>query len=325
MNNQNTNKLIIELSLLLGQSEDSGTIFYYYIKRYFERYLSVLDDYEYSVVNLLNNINDDFLGNATYKRFRNLMNKINTVCLEILELAYHGNIIGAMTLMRKLLLTQQYTDYKLKDRYVNYLQLEIGERETLYRCVDFKEGEIPESCGHVPFNLRHLASRGRFNLLGIPCLYLSNSLDCAQSESGAVKGRKRRWRGVFLPQRTLYFANFTIPQSDSVESMSEFDKFSFLITYPLRLLCLTKTRYEDVPFTEEYLFSQLFFHVLFYDSSDGFPKFDGICYSSTKALSGVNYVIPATYKQSEPPTEGTSTDVRDKIKEISVNPIITST
>ena len=40
--------------------------------------------------------------------------------------------------------------------------------------------------------------------------------------------------------------------------MNDYDKFSFLITYPMLLLCLVPVADETTRFHEEYLFSQLF-------------------------------------------------------------------
>lgn len=45
--------------------------------------------------------------------------------------------------------------------------------------------------------------------------------------------------------------------------MNDYDKFSFLITYPMLLLCLVPVTDETARFHEEYLFSQLFAHVMY--------------------------------------------------------------
>lgn len=319
MANKDINTLIQKLSSSLVQKYDDES-FYNYIKNAFDKYISELTEYGHDVEILLNQTNE-LVGKATYRRFSNLMKKINSCCLDILECAYSGDILSATIKLSNLLSVCKYTDYKLMDVYANYLQNERVFDKELFRCVDFDRGEKPDNCNHVPFDLRQKASKGRFNQLGFPCLYLSNSLECAQKEIGeTVKEGKSRWYGVFVPQRTLCFADFSIPSNDDILTMTDYDKFAFLITYPLRLLCLTPAKHEDAAFIEEYTFSQLFLHILFLNNNV-LPHFDGICYTSLKDLRSLNFVIPAKYKSQTPPTSGISDNIKAMITEIKVERI----
>lgn len=74
---------------------------------------------------------------------------------------------------------------------------------------------------------------------------------------------------------------------------------SWLLTYPLRLLCGIKT-YDEGNFHEEYIFPQLVFHWMYMKPYD--KRMDGFMYSSTKNPGGINYVFPATYRSKTPPT-----------------------
>ncbi len=316
MANKDINTLIHKLSSSLAQKYDDES-FYNYIKNAFGKYISELTEYSQDIETILNQTNELF-GKATYKRFANLIKKINTYCLDILECAYSGDILSATTKLRNLLSVRKYTDYKLMDVYANYFQFKRVLNKELFRCVDFDQGKIPDNCNHVPFNLRKNASKGRFNQIGFPCLYLSDSLDCAQKEIGeTVKEDKSRWYGVFVPQRKLCFVDFSIPTDDDILMMTDYDKFAFLITYPLRLLCLTP-KHKDASFIEEYTFSQLFLHILFLNNNGILPQFDGICYTSLKDLKSLNFVIPAKYKSKTPPTSGISNYIKAIIAETKV-------
>ncbi len=314
MDNIEINILIQNLSSALAQDYDDDS-FYNYIKESFSSYLNMLADYNQSIELLLNQTKE-FDGKPTCRRFVTLIKKINSCCLDILECAYRGDVLSSTMLLRSLLSVRKYTDYKLMDVYANYLQFKRVLDKGWFRCVDFDKGENPHGCNHVPFNIRKKASKGRFNQLGTPCLYLSDNLDCAQMEIGLnVDKDKSRWYGTFELQKTLCLMDFSVPSEEDILSMTDYDKFSFLITYPLKLLCLTKVKDEGASFTEEYIFSQLFLHILFLNNNDVLPHFDGICYSSMKDLRYLNIVIPARYKSKEPPTSGISEYIQALVKE----------
>ena len=313
---QKLNELINNLASTLGQERNTPT-FYQFVINKFNGYVSVLQDNADSIDYLLQNT-EELRCKKTSIRFINLIKSINKRCIEILSRAYKGDLLSATAQLKSLLVVQKYTYYKLMDVYANYLQFKRIEDYELFRCVDFKSGEVPVSCNHVPFNLRHLASKQRFNQIGVPCLYLSTSLDCCQQEIGDVAKENERWYGTFKAKRNLFFADFTIPSPDEVKTMSFYDKFSFLVTYPLRLLCLTKAKEGNSQFVEEYLFSQLFLHVLFLSEHDNFQNFDGICYTSMKDGSCLNFVIPAKYQSNIPPVEGLSDFIESIIEEKNV-------
>lgn len=310
-------KFILETANTLGQEYNDST-FYGFVKKKLDQYVTSLNDNANIVECLLKQANQ-MNGKLSSVRFVNLIKTINKHCLYILAKSYKGDVWAAISRLRSLLGVQKYTDYKLVDMYANYLKVTIAVDQLLYRCVDHKSCESPDNCNHIPFNDRHKATKQRFNQLGVPCLYLSASLDCCQQEKGSnVDKDKKRWYGIFKPKKNLYFLDFSIPTEQDIKSMSDHDKFSFLVTYPLRLLCLTKTKYNGAVFMEEYLFSQLFFHIAFFGKYEEFPAFDGICYTSMKDRKALNYVIPAKYNNEEPPLEGISDFIQSVVDEIEV-------
>ena len=82
-----------------------------------------------------------------------------------------------------------------------------------------------------------------------------------------------------------------------IDEMNAYEKFCFLLLYPFYCLCLSKAMYNhnDRSFYEEYLFSQLFFNMLFLQRNNDVLFFDGIIYSSVHDRSMQNIVLPARY------------------------------
>jgi hypothetical protein len=56
--------------------------------------------------------------------------------------------------------------------------------------------------------------------------------------------------------------------------------------------------------------------MLFLQSNDKCPKFDGICYASIHMPHAVNIVIPAKYETEEPPMDGHSKYVKSLLEEL---------
>ena len=293
-----------------------GIGFYYYVRNQFDVYIRQLNSLDEKEFRLFLNNTNELSGNATANRFINLIKDIQKNCLSILILAYKGDMFSATKSLDRLLTIQEVTKYRLNDMLVNYFVLRRELGKTFYRCVDFGEGETPNDCWHLPFNLKYKAARGRFNQLGTICMYVCNSKECANRESGPVKEQSIRWVGEFKPKQGICLYNLVVPSKEYIENMSVYEQFCFLLTYPFYILCLTKTNHPNGRFCEEYLFSQLFFHMLFLQSNDKCPRFDGICYTSMQTPSAVNIVIPAKYENEEPPMSGHSKYVKSLLQEV---------
>lgn len=297
-------------------SRDERLGFFSFVRNQFDVYirqLNSLDEKEFGY--FLNNANE-LSGNATAKRFVNLIRDIQKNCLGILLSAYKGDLLSADRRLERLLTIQEPTKYRLNDMLVNYFVLRRELGRTFYRCVDFGEGETPNDCWHLPFNLKYKAARGRFNQLGTICMYICDSKECANSELGPVKKQCVRWVGEFKPRQSLYLYNFVIPSKDDIEKMTLYEQFCFLLSYPFYILCLTRSNHSTSWFCEEYLFSQLFFHMLFMQTNDKCPRFDGIGYSSMHIPHAINIVIPAKYEAKEPPVDGHSKYVTTLLMEV---------
>ena len=307
---------IYSLSKALPMSRDDSLSFYSFARNQFDEYirqLNSLDEKEFG--HFLNEANELY-GNATAKRYINLIRDIQKNCLRILTLAYKGDLFSATKSLDRLLTIEEVTKYRLNDMLINYFVLRREFGKTFYRCIDFGEAETPNDCWHLPFNLKYKAARGRFNQLGTICLYICDSKECANSELGPVKDKCVRWIGEFKPKQDICLYNLAVPSKEYIEDMSTYEQFCFLLTYPFYILCLTKTNYPNGSFCEDYLFSLLFFHMLFLQSNDKCPKFDGICYTSMQEPDAINIVIPAKYEEEEPPMKGHSKYVKSLLEEV---------
>lgn len=296
-----------------------GVSFYDFAKNKLEEYVTLLsatDKNEFD--NLLEATGDFGLNkNKTQRRFVNLIKVINQTCLKILQLAYKGDMYNAISTLSKLMTVSKATKGYLADRYLSYLKFAADDGQIYYRCLKLNSNIEPKNCNHLPYNLRRLASPNRFNQIGFPCLYVASSLDLAGKESNC-KVSEHVYVGEFKSKKNLHYLNFCIPTKEEREQMTAYDTFEYLVTYPLLLLSLiTKSNKDCTGFCEEYLFSQLFFHLLFTTKRDDIVYWDGIRYTSTLDRNGYNIVVPASYKQQEPLTGDTISDfIEERFEQI---------
>ena len=301
-----------------------GVSFYDFAKNKLEEYVTLLsatDKNEFD--NLLEATGDLGLNkNKTQRRFVNLIKVINQTCLKILQLAYKGDMYNAISTLSKLMTVSKATKGYLADRYLSYLKFAADDGRIYYRYLKLDSNIEPKNCNHLPYNLRYLASPNRFNQIGFPCLYVASSLDIAEKESNCkesnCKESEHVYVGEFKSKKKLHYLNFCIPTKEEREKMTAYDTFEYLVTYPLLLLSLiTKSNKDCTGFCEEYLFSQLFFHLLFTTKRDDIVYWDGIRYTSTLDRNGYNIVVPASYKQQEPPTGDAISDfIEERFEQI---------
>jgi hypothetical protein len=284
-----------------------GIAFYVFAKNKLDEYVSALLSVDKNEFEAMLGIANELCGKQTQCRFVNLIKVINQECLMILQLAYKGDAYNATSHLLGLMTKRKYTKSYLSDRYLNYLRFISDIGCVYYRCLVVENNEIPQNCNHLPYSLRHFAGSSRFNQTGFPCLYIASSLNVAEKESNC-KNEQNVYVGEFKAKRKLFYLNFCVPSKEEIEEMTEYEVFAFLVTYPLLLLCLVTTDDKRVKFHEEYLFPQLFFHLLYTTKCDDVIYWGGIRYTSTLDKTGFNIVVPASYKQQEPPTDNTISD-----------------
>lgn len=281
----------------LPLSYDKGETFYAFIQKQFAQYEMDLSRIPAEHLDQLLQESAEIKGNPTKKRFINLISDIHKQCLLILADSYKGDLYSSLKKLTRLLTTSSATGCRLKDVLANYFVLQLSPKLTLYRGRD--DNNPVEDCWNLPFDRREKASNARFNLTGTICMYLTSSADCCNLELGDLAHGNTRYIQAFRlkPNTIMPLLNMTIPTDKEIDMMKAYDKLRFLFLYPFYCLCLSKAEYNnsEISFHEEYLFSQLFFHMLFLQRNNDVVFFDGIIFSSVHDRSAQNIVLPAKY------------------------------
>lgn len=132
---------------------------------------------------------------------------------------------------------------------------------------------------HVPFNLRHIVSTSRYGIAGYPSLYLTDSLELAQKETGNPRqGIASRFELHKIGGKILDFgirpqdfdaecgslsddesksrSNSTTDTGQRIE-VSDSYAISYLTWYPLIAACSFVRAFPDKEFADEYIIPQM--------------------------------------------------------------------
>lgn len=223
--NMETITRLIETLSNISFNRTQGETFYDYVKNRFDEYIDQLNKIDNG--DFCKWLHDtDGLNVPSKIRFVNLIKDICKYNLEILHHSYVGDVKNALHILEGLLTKGKYTNYRLRDMLVNYFEFKNDIDAVYYRCVLYNNGEIPNNCWHLPFNLRHKADIGRFNMVGTICMYVADSAECA-SESVHPSEGKQKWMGEFRSKKMLSFLNLTFPNEQEISYISNYDKFAF--------------------------------------------------------------------------------------------------
>ena len=236
------------------------------------------------------------------------MNNINRDLLSILDCVYRGDIHQANDKLNKLLFNMKFGQY-LPECIYNTMNFYLPDKKSLYyRIVDLDSNCNKELLIHVPYEIRHKTEKMRFNMSGFPCAYLSNSFECSLSEKSEKGDNRKKYRYILQYKiksnkytKSVVFLNMVIPTDEEINLFDNFDKICFILRFPFLFLSLCYSQKKNdndnnesiTEYCDEYFFSQLFFHVIFFENNN--LGYFGIAYSSTKQghRDSVNYVIPA--------------------------------
>lgn len=128
-----------------------------------------------------------------------------------------------------------------------------------------------EDLFHVPNNLRHKVKTNRYTIPGFPCLYLSNSLTCANNEIGmpAVS-----IVNCFKNMKSFEVFDFSFFSSSTTPLIYQ------IMSYPIKIAAsIPVINKEEKYFVEEYVMSQIILHSTIMQKGS-FNKVYGILYSS---------------------------------------------
>ena len=296
------------------ETANHHSFFYDFIKKEFSYFFNLLKDLDEDELIFIAANNDIFYELPLSKRrFINLMKFITDKLLEILQYCYKGDLWYAGSLLQSLM---GENNKKMKryliEPYIEYFKYRKLDKIEWYRMRDSNTWESVDNCWHLPYNLRHKASVGRFNMEGFPCLYLADSLETANAELGNIEFGKLRWYCKFkLKQnkKNLFLIDLSIP--NFTEQLTEKESLDLIITYPIRLLSSVKTMHSSNSFHEEYYFPQLMSQMLMSSKMGIQYKSKGIVYSSTKRTDGLNCILPAIFNSMTPLQQGYSNILLD--------------
>ena len=169
---------------------------------------------------------------------------------------------------------------------------------------------------HIPFEKRHLVTRQRYSIPGLPCLYLGSTLYVCWEELGrppfhslyAVRFRT-------LAGATITLLDFSAPAAATARfiehNQSDLDLaipvlVARAVCWPLVAACSIRRLNRDAPFIAEYIVPQLILQwVTRSDATDG-NRLDGIVFFSVNAdplpdfdTALLNYVFPVQDPQPQ--------------------------
>lgn len=287
----------------IDASKDKTYSFYEFIKEELVNYENRIKDLdEKELTEILRN-SGSFIGNPTKDRLLNLMKRIDKYVMDLLEHCYRGDLLNAMLTLIKLL---SYKDKKIKrylnEEYINNFKFELKEEKTYYRVRDFKDDDNIDNCYHIPFHIRGYANNGRYSISGFPCLYLADNLEAACKEVGEKAEDTTRYYSEYKikDKEILNLLDLSLKDEKEIEGMNQYELFCELITFPLKLTCIIKTKYNNCTNHEEYFIPQLISHCLLYGHTEQvFTNYQGIKYTSTKDYKSACIAIPARFNPKE--------------------------
>lgn len=309
---------------ILNEWDTYNNSLYYFIKENLSRYESILktiDKKDFAICS------DEifFKGCFTYMRFNNLIHRLVEAYIHILQSCYKGDLYNSSVLLYNLLLgrTNKLNKYIIEP-YINYFNFEVFTDKVFYRMRDEANGNEVKDCSHVPFNLRKKIDSNRFSLQGLPCLYMADSKETADKELGSLNNKKCRWVSEFVLKRPVYLFDLRFRSLPSYQQTDEYELLKLLITYPIRLLCSLKVKDDSDSFHEEYYIPQLLSHLILvylkeHPNMELYHGTEGILFDSTKNEGGYNLIIPASYKEMNPPQKGHSPVVMNMFEERNVS------
>lgn len=244
---------------------------------------------------------DWFRGEPTAQRFYNLIKNINKEVLKTLDYCYRGDLLNAIDNLISLL---GYKNKKIKlylvEEYINHFNFKLGNESTYFRVRDFEKGDEIDNCYHVPYNLRGIADNGRYSISGFPCLYIADNLKAACKEVGNKPEGKFRYYAEYKAKGTISLLDLSLKSKEEIDTLDAFDIFRQLVTYPLKLTCIIKTRNENQKNYEEYFIPQLISHCFLYGQTEQvFTNYEGIAYTSTHDFTSICAALPAKFKPKD--------------------------
>jgi hypothetical protein len=180
---------------------------------------------------------------------------------------------------------------------------ESGDKLYLYKLrVNGKKELHREDMFHVPFEKREFISMQRYNIPGLPCLYLGNSISVCWEEMQRPDIETIHVSKYELDAHDLHFLDISMTPYFLIDKIQENKEnlplvMAFLTTWPLVAACSVNVLNNNAAFNPEYIIPQLLLQWVRQEK-----KIDGIKYICTRIKedfknrpkTSINYVIPCT-------------------------------
>ena len=228
-----------------------GNLIEYY-QRFFQKYRQCLNSISHKTWEFINIAMRRFIHfHGGYDVEFNLQDEtemLMQVIIESLSAYYNGSPSLAYKKLEELFLA--------KESHLLQLIPQIGYSGFLYRVRDKRGLSTPKELFHTPFEYRTKCGSYRFSILGYPSLYLAGSLETSIQESRIVD---QNYSAICFKSDTLIKCiDLTLPNRE----LSFWERYSFVLFYPLIMACGLKVREERDAFKPEYVIPQLLFQVV---------------------------------------------------------------
>lgn len=255
--------------------------------------------------------------------------KLTDAIIETVETYYRGNIGSAYDLFKAVL---DEIDRQLEElgggSGLFVKASELKKRNRLYRIRHSSERLTErKELFHIPMKQRENVTTQRFSIEGHPSLYLGSSLFISWKESGlpdiwncyAARFELTDPEYVFLDIRN-WLPKFRKRLSANQED--EVDLFCYLCLWPLVAACSVRVKFDDKPFTPEYIIPQFLYQYTSELKATGKSanrsnlKVLGLVYSSTRTEAWENYDPDTEYNLAIPVQQADHENYSEELKDV---------
>ena len=243
-----------------------GNLIEYY-QQFFQKYQQHLNSISHKTWEFINLAMRKYIHfHGGYDVEFNLQNEAEMLMqaiIESLSAYYNGSPSLAYKKLEELFLA--------KESHLLQLIPQIEYSGFLYRVRNKRGLSTPKELFHTPFEYRTKCGSYRFSILGYPSLYLAGSLETSIKESRIVD---QDYSAIcFKSKKVIQCIDLTLPNRE----LSFWERYSFVLFYPLIMACGLKVKEEKDAFKPEYVIPQLLFQVVSEHSN-----LMGVSYTTTR-------------------------------------------
>jgi len=229
----------------------SGSLIEYY-KQFFDKYLLYLSSISEQTWQFVNTSMQAFIRHEGGKDFEfNLRKEAEMLMkgiIESLNAYYNGSPGMAFKILEDIFLANE--------SHLLHGLPQIEYKGPLYRVRSERGLLFPKDLFHIPFEYRARCGSYRFSILGYPSLYLSSSMETAINECRITDNNYTAI--CFMNDKPIRCIDLTLPN----KALDFWERYCFVLFYPLIMACGLKVKEEQLPFKPEYVIPQLLFQIV---------------------------------------------------------------